>query len=129
MQLTVAGRSITLEREPMSSSSRWRLLVDDAPIAMTFRETESVLGNTGTRVKELAPAAPADWIRLPDLTDVSFHVSRSSEGGWFAHCAMVTDRTEIYNTVVYSMESLSIRIPDDFGVAHVTWDHHLDMSD
>jgi 5-methylthioadenosine/S-adenosylhomocysteine deaminase len=87
-----------------------RLLVDGAAIPVTYGETESSTGNSGTHTTITLPPASVDFLRLPIglVEGAEPSITRSAAGGWHV-LFMQTERLgEIYNTVVYESVSLSV---------------------
>ena len=117
-----------VELEPLAHD-QWRVVLDDLPIPMTFRETESTRTNAGYYDEELSSAQAVTAINFGPCARQGecFEVERT-EDGWRGVCRWKTSATAMYNTVIYDLESIELRFVMDCSSVAVVWDHHTDLS-
>ncbi|MBL1077804.1 hypothetical protein JK358_25710 [Nocardia sp. 2] len=127
-QFEFDGRGIAFERG--EERGVFRILVDGAPIAMTFAEVETTDTNSGEYRKLLLEEAPAKWIRLgralPEQLD--FAPTDGQAGGCLLHVHLSLVSGAVYNTVVYDSKYLSAVFAPDYSAVAVTMVHHTDTT-
>lgn len=94
------GRLVELERHP--EADLWRVLVDGAPIPMTYQETESVSTNAGTYRKVLFEARGVEYASLGPCARAAapFETLQGAQGPR-ALCSWGGRSAEIHNTAIY----------------------------
>ena len=123
---SLGGKRVAFER---LGPSAWRVTVDGHAVPMTFRETESTSTNSGyydsvLREDHLVQSLPVDALMAQRE---AFETEQSGES-WKATCRWKASSVALYNTVIYDLETVTLRFPTDFSAVHIDWNHYSDTS-
>lgn len=127
----LGNRKIQFEQLSWDDDARWRIVVDRQAVPMMYRETETTLTNSGTYEKELKAAHPVEYLPLKPVVvqKLAFENPMEKNGSWSVSATWVASTAEMYNTVIYSIESIRLAFFAEFSRVEITWNHHTDMSD
>ncbi|MFI0449467.1 hypothetical protein [Actinomadura sp. 6N118] len=122
VEFELDGRQVSLvARTP--ESSEFRVLVDGVPVPMDVTRTETFTGNLGSSTREVEACHPAAWIQIEGTPH-----DPSIWGPRIAYVLFMKPIVSVYNTSVWSSDSVHLTFADDFTRVAVAWDESTDTS-
>lgn len=122
VEFELNGRQVSLVRRT-PESSEFRVLVAGVPVPMDVTRTETYEGNLGSSTREVEACHPAAWIRIEGTPH-----EPSIWGPRIAYVFFPKPIVEVYNTSVWSSESVHLTFANDFSRVAVVWDVSTDTS-